>query len=171
MAGLIGTKSGTELRSPLRLFKPAYSHLGSNVGAKDIVTAVDFVHLSLTSAQIKALSASPILAIKPPTPPGTGIVIDDVTANYKYGTTQYAAGGAIQVGYGAGLSVIAASIAATFLTAPVANQAIKVIGSLASNLSSAVLNQGVYINNATGAFTTGDGTLDLWIFYTRLPMV
>ncbi len=84
----------------------------------------------------------------------------------KFLTAAFAVGGAIQLSYGTGVTTPAsATIAATFLTAPVADQSIKVAGALASALSSAVVNAAITLAAATADFTTGAGSLRLRIAF------
>lgn len=129
---------------------------------------VQTIKVPLTSAQIKTLFSAPTAVLAAP---GAGAAYDilDAFLDYAYGTTQYAAGGAIQLSYGTGVTTPAtATVAATFLTSPTASQAIKVAGALASSLLSAVANKAIYIAAATADFTTGDGTINLIINYRTL---
>ncbi len=104
--------------------------------------------------------------------PGAGNMWDiiQMVVENKFLTAAYAAGGAIQLTYGnSGVTIPAtATIAATFLTSPVADQVIKVAGALATNLSSDILNKAVSLNAATANFTTGAGSLRVRIAYRLL---
>jgi len=100
--------------------------------------------------------------------PGAGNLweIESMVVENVFLTAAFAAGGAIQASYGAGVTTPAtATIAATFLTSPVANQTIKVAGALASSLSSAVVNTAVRLAAATADFTTGSGSLIVKLVY------
>jgi hypothetical protein len=104
--------------------------------------------------------------------PGAGLFydVDSIILNYIYGTAQFAAGGAIQASYGTGTTNPAtATVAATFLTSPTANQIVKASGAIASELSSVVLNAALTLAAATADFTTGDGSLVVLVKYRVLP--
>lgn len=125
----------------------------------------------LTSAQILGMYATPVSIIPSP---GTGklIVVGRSTFVYLYGTAAYAAGGAIGLEFG-NVAHLAGEAASTTLAAATFN------GYAASNTfeltpdNTAVLANsaalGVYLSNATGAFTTGDGTLIANVNYQIVP--
>jgi hypothetical protein len=88
-----------------------------------------------------------------------------------YKTAAYANGGAIQLNYAAAAVTLpaTATVAATFLTSPVANQMIKVAGSLATQLSSSVMAAGLWLTAATADFITGAGSLVCIVKYRIVP--
>jgi hypothetical protein len=103
--------------------------------------------------------------------PGAGKAWDvlDMFVQNNFLTTAFAAGGAIQASYGAGVTNPAtANIAATFLTSPAASQDIRVAGALGSTLRSAVVNQPITLAAATADFTTGAGSLIVILTYRLL---
>lgn len=131
-------------------------------GEADIVR---YVTVAIPNAQVKTLF-SVGTAIIPAQGAGTLIEVISMVLENKFLTAAFAAGGAIQLSYGSGVTIPAsATIAATFLTSPVANQVILVAGALASNLASAVLNTAVNIAAATADFTTGAGSLVAKVAY------
>jgi hypothetical protein len=128
-------------------------------------SAISTVTVPITNAQVLAMFTTPIQLVAAP---GAGNMINviDMTVENVFLTAAFAAGGAIQASYGAGVTTPAtATIATTFLTAPAANQVIKVAGALASALSSAVLNTAVNLTCATANFTTGGGSLIVKLRY------
>lgn len=136
--------------------------IDNRVGSAQVRTSV----VTLTNAQILALFTTPI-AVVPAQGAGTLInVIDAVFENANTGVA-YAAGGALQLSYGAGVTNPAtATVAATFLTSPTVKQVIKTVGALASTAASAVVNTAVNVTNATANFTTGTGTVRVIVHYT-----
>lgn len=100
---------------------------------------------------------------------GNAWVIDEMYVENVYLTAAFAAGGAIQASYGTGVTTPAtATIAATFLTSPTANEIIAVAGALASSLSSNVLNKAITLAAASADFTTGGGSLIVKLRYRLL---
>jgi hypothetical protein len=117
------------------------------------------LQFNVPNAQVLTLFSVGTLLI-PAQGAGTLIVPGTLELENIFGTAAFAAGGAIQLSYGTGVTNPAsATIAATFLTSPTANQIIRVGGLLGSTLSSAVLNTGIYLTAATADFTTGGGSL------------
>lgn len=121
----------------------------------------------LTAAQVLGMYATPVNIIPSP---GTGklILLGRITGTVLYGTAQYAAGGALGLEWG-NVTHAAGPAASTTLAAATLN------GYTASNTfeltpdnTDALANTiglGVYLSNATGAFTTGDSTLLLNVNY------
>jgi hypothetical protein len=103
--------------------------------------------------------------------PGVGNMweIDSIVVENVFLTAAFAAGGAIQASYGAGVTTPAsATIPAAFLTGPTANQVVKVMGVVASTLASTTLNIPVRLAAATADFTTGAGSLIVKVSYRLL---
>lgn len=125
------------------------------------------VVIPIANAATKTLHSAPVQLIAAP---GTSSWIEaEIYLNYIYGTTQFASGGVIQGAYGsAGTTAATGNIAATFLTSPTANQSVKLGTLIGSVLSSAILNQALYLAAASGDFTTGDGSLVAIVIYRIL---
>jgi hypothetical protein len=123
--------------------------------------------LTLTNAQILALEATPIQVIAAP---GAGSLIQVLgwaLENLNTGTA-YVNGGAIELTYGSGGGLAAATVAATFLTSPTATETITANGGSAAAAGTASVNEGIFITNATAPFITGTGTMKVWISYNVL---
>ncbi len=123
---------------------------------------------TLTNAQLLGMYATPVLLI-PAQGAGTMILLDKMVVDYHYLTASTASGGAIQAQYGATVDgagpAASASIAAATLNG-FAGNAIMTVGSVAvSQLDAAVENVGIYLSNATGAFTTGAGSAIVYSYY------
>lgn len=127
--------------------------------------------VKLTSAQILGAYAAPV-SIIPAAGAHTWIAVKSVIAEYDYGTAQYAAGGAAGLQYDstvhAGGTAATATIAAATLNGFAANNGFTLAGASTGTMASMV-NKGIYWSNATGAFTTGDGTITLNIAYDVYP--
>jgi hypothetical protein len=122
----------------------------------------------LTSAQILALFTTPIQIVPAP---AAGFHINPVKAVLRTnpGATPYASGGIIQLALGASAGAVIGTIAAaTIITATTAQ-----VSTLIPNTwtTSKVLSdaQPLVVNNATGAFITGNGTLSITVYYTVEP--
>lgn len=152
---------------------------GAITGAKIANNAVDFAQLAqdvgasvtvnLTAAQINGMYAAPVQIVAAP---GAGklILIESILWDIAFVSAQYAAGGAIQAQYGntvhgAG-SQASASIAAATLNGVAASGFIaNGSGAATLNAPATVENTAVFMSNATGAFTTGDSTVTLYVRY------
>jgi len=128
-------------------------------------TLIRYKKQTITNAQVKALFGTGTEVIPAP---GDGKVIEvvELALVNNYSIAAFANGGAIQLSYGAGVTIPAtATVAATFLTSPAANQIIKVAGVLGTNLLSAINNVAVNLACATAEFITGSGTVTVMVSY------
>jgi hypothetical protein len=139
-----------------------YANIALDVAATATVT--------LSSAQILGMFAAPVQLLPAP---GAGnlIIIDSILWDVAFGTTQYAAGGAIQAQYGATVDgagpAASGSLAAATLNGVAASDFLSNAGSagILNVARTAALNTAVYLSNATAAFTTGNSTATLYIKY------
>ncbi len=115
----------------------------------------------ITAAQIIAAYATPLLLLAAPAS-GLVNIIDGVEYNWIYGSAVFANGGLLTLQYGstqhAGGIVVTAGISAAEVIAVTANSFSHDIPIVVSGLTSAVAATGIYISNASGAFTSGTGT-------------
>jgi hypothetical protein len=134
---------------------------------------LNVVEVSLTAAQFNGMYATPVLAIAAPGA-NKAIVVNHAVLNMTFVSAQYAAGGAVGLQYGnsahlAGAPATATE-AATDFTSAAASTLFRIGAGLSTGaLVSAAVNTAVYISNATQAFTTGDSTFKLWVWYEVIP--
>lgn len=147
-----------------------YVNLGSTTAATfatagSLTSAVQRLttQVSLSSAQILALNATPVTLVAAP---GAGkvIVVRGITLKMVTTATQYANGGALEFRYtdGSGAKVTA-DIAAAVVTAAAGTSYTSVAG-VTTSLTN-VANAAIVVNNATAAFITGTGTAVATIVY------
>lgn len=131
-------------------------------GGSQIIT------VTLSATQVNTMYTTPIELL--PAPGATQMyLIDRATLINENGGTAWTSGGAITIGYGSSVTTQALSgtVAATFLTSPTVTQVITLAGAqISTSTASTFLNQGVYINNATGVFATGTGTMKVKLQYS-----
>jgi len=121
--------------------------------------------VSLTSANIKAMNATPVTLIAGVT--GKTIVIDDICLKMTTTTTGYTGGGAVEFRYtnGSGAKVTA-DIASTVITAG-AGTSYTINKSIVTSLTG-VKDAPIVITNASAAFAAGTGT---GVIYARYHLI
>lgn len=125
-----------------------------------------YVPLSVTSANILAMFATPVTIIAAP-PVGYAIVVNNVMWQMTRSATAYVSGGVVSLVYtGGAVSPHSGTVPASVITGGagvVLNQNGPVS---AANGIVVPTNTGIDITNATGAFTTGTGTLRVYVDYS-----
>lgn len=123
---------------------------------------------TLSAADLSGAYATPV-QILAGQGANTTIIVDSFVLKIVYGTTQFADGGAANLQYGntahAGGTAATETIAAATINGWSANSMIKVAGLLGSAATTAVVNQALYLSNATASFTTGDSTFEYTLIY------
>jgi hypothetical protein len=129
--------------------------------------------VSLTAAQINGMYAAPVLLVSAP---GAGLSVVPIRVSFRIvrTSTAFAAGGAAIVQYsntvnGGGTQALDSTIASTVVTGSAGTSVTLRNGAVISDLAAAsIQNVGLYLSNATAAFTTGTGTavVDLWYHVT-----
>lgn len=127
----------------------------------------------LTAAQINGMYAAPVLVVPAPGA-GRAIVVNGLAWNFVYGSAAFASGGVVTLQYGstvhAGGTLTTTGIAAASVIGVTANSLLTDTAIPIVATSANTVNAGIYISNATGAFTTGTGTTStLTVFYTIIP--
>jgi hypothetical protein len=125
---------------------------------------------TLTNAQVLGMEATPVELLPAPGTNSVYVINKATLVNLNTGTA-YANGGAITIGYGttAATNALSGTVAATFLTSPTATEIITVAGGVTSaTAGTSLLNEPIYITNATAPFITGTGTLQIQLEYSLI---
>lgn len=134
---------------------------------------LNVVEVSLTAAQFNGMYATPVQVIAAP---GANMVniVDSCVLNMTFVSAQFAAGGVVGLQYGnsahlAGPAASATEQASDF-TGAAASTIFRIGGGLSTGAATAsAANAAIYISNATAAFTTGDSTFKVWVWYKTIP--
>ena len=124
--------------------------------------------VDLTAAQIAGMYATPVQLVAPVA--GKAIIVDSAEVVVKGTVTQFASGGAVAIQYdstvhGAGTAATATIAAAVVNNATANVYTRRIPVDLSAIASASIINIGLYISNASGAFTTGNGTATVTIRY------
>lgn len=141
-----------------------YQYDGANMVCAPPLSLIIHARVTLSSAQILALATTPV-QIVPAQGAGTIIELIGATVVYNFNTTAYAGGGNVGFAFAPNPAVRLSSQAATVFT----NASISTIaffpGASGIPTLSSVTNQALVFSAAT-AFTTGNGTADVDVWYT-----
>lgn len=140
----------------------------SNTGAFTLSSAlIQVVRTTISAAQWNGMYVTPFLLV-PAKGAGTQIVVHAIDAVMTFVSAQYADGGAIHAQYGsttlgAGTKATG-TIAAATVNGFAASSSFQLQGAQAGAANTTMDNLGIWMSNDTGAFTTGDGTwvIDVW---------
>jgi len=165
-----GVTKQVNLSQVASLFGFSNGVLQPSAGGTGVANGASYSHLSvpMTAAQWNGMYAAPYQII-PAAGANTLIYVNSAIAVMTYGTTDYANGGnvAFQYGntvHGAGLPASDAETGSDFYAAASTSFAFMgVIGPLPFSTS---INTGIYLSNASAAFTAGDSIWDINIYYT-----
>lgn len=162
------TRSGGTSTMLASAVVPAGVTIDDNRGGAGLAVST----ITLTNAQILALNTTPVQLLANADANSMYYVTQAVVVNLNTGVA-YASGGAIEIGYGTTTvttEALSGTIAATFLTTPIVPHVITLAGAqIADTTASTYAGKGIWINNATGNFTTGTGTLSVTLSYVKVP--
>jgi hypothetical protein len=135
-------------------------------------TTIKYARVSLSAAQWNGMYATPVQIVAAQGA-GTQIVVHAANLTMTFVAAQYAAGGVALLQYtntanGAGTAATG-TVAAATVNGLAASSALTLQGAQAAAAITAVQNQGIFISNQTAAFTTGDGTWVIDIWYSVRP--
>ena len=134
------------------------------VGTADLnESLVQFIQVSLSSAQILALSATPVTLVPAPAA-GKIVIVDSILVKMVRTATAYANGGALEFRYtNASGAKVTADVAAALVTGG-AGTAYAHVGGIEASITP-VAAAAIVVNNATAPFITGTGTAQISISY------
>lgn len=129
--------------------------------------------ISLTAAEINGMYAAPKLLLSAPGS-GKSIAIAKVIFKITRTATAFANGGAAIIQYdstvnGGGTQACDSTLASTVITGAAGTSHSIRNGAVISDSTATIVNKGIYLSNATGAFDTGTGTATVDIWYAVLP--
>jgi hypothetical protein len=128
--------------------------------------------VTLSSSDIQTMYTTPVQLIAAP---GSSKVIslDDVVFYLSYGTATYAGGGTVELNYDTdGTQLLGTTNVASCITTSSSNvQKGNILPISTSTFNITVgINKAIVITNNTGVFTTGDGTLKVFLKYRILTL-
>ena len=143
---------------------PVYVNAGTEASPSWSAGSVQKSVVTLSSAQILALNATPVALVAAP---GSGLttVVERIVVSFTVGT-QYANGGVLEFRYtnASGAKVTGADLAAAVITG--ASSSVTILGGNSSANVTAVSNAAIVVDNATAPFITGTGTAVVTVFYS-----
>lgn len=148
--------------------------LDCNLTNAGVLTGWTPVTLTFSSANLLACYDTPVLALAAP-PAGYFYYVSNYVAIYTYVSANYAAGGVLRLQYGNtnhGTGTTTCTMSTNLLTGSGANNRVDYgQSSNPSNVAvSVVSGVALYLTNATAAFTTGDGTLKVYVKYRLVKL-
>jgi hypothetical protein len=171
---LIGNPTGTAVAEYTEI--PIGNGLEFNAGTLDIPnTNLIYTTVAITAAQFNGMYAAPKLLIAAP---GANklILVEHMALIMTFVSADYAAGGVVAAQYdntvhGGGVLATNSEAAADFFAAASTTFHFEgITGNTVGALPfSTTVNKGLYLSNATQAFTTGDSTFVAAIWYRIVP--
>lgn len=173
---LIGNPTGTAVSEFVEV--PLGNGLDFAAGALEVSpTIINYTTVAITAAEFNGMYAAPKLLIAAA---GANklIIVKQMALVMTFVAAAYAAGGVVAAQYdstvhGAGVLATNSEAAADF--AATASTTFLFEGTSGNTVGalpfSTTVNKGLYLSNATGAFTTGDGTWVAHIWYAVVPTV
>lgn len=127
---------------------------------------------SLNSLQIQGLNGTPIEVVSQPVDVGSIVAIHGFSIRYSNGGTDYTGGGNISLQYGSvgGTGITTQLIGAGAFTAVGDDTFSYASGNLTTAITDNFSETAVYIWNATAPFLLGDGTADITVWYSIVPL-
>lgn len=134
---------------------------------------VQYAAVAVTAAEFNGMYAAPKLLVAA-AGANTLLVLDRVVLAMTYGAAAYAAGGVAHVQYddtANGAGVIASTTLAAASFQDTASTVYSFNAGVVEYPFATCANQGLYLSNITGAFTTGDSPMVAHVWYKVIPTV
>lgn len=129
------------------------------------MSGVHTVTRTITSAEIKALHATPIVLLAGR--PGGSALPFVCSFRYRFGAVAYAGGANIVIGYS---GTAALTLTTGVVTSAASNVGWAALGGIANWGADGVMINQPLLLSTTVAFTAGDGTLDVMVAYLDMPI-
>lgn len=166
--GSSGTDATFAAPNSIYIDKAANGAIWQNIGtqAAPVWSPLTPVLVNVSSANILAMNGAPVTLIAAP-PAGYSLIVNNILAEIITTATQYASGGVVTFPYhGGAVATHAGSITAATINAGAGTVLNQLGPAVAANGSIVPTATGVDITNATGAFTTGTGTMKVFFSYS-----
>lgn len=129
--------------------------------------------IALTAAQINGMYAAPVVLVAAPGA-SKAIAVNKLMFKIVRSATAFANGGAAIIQYdstvnGGGTQACDSTLASTVITGAAGTSISIRNGAIISDSTATIVNKGLYISNATGAFDTGTGTATVDVWYSVIP--
>lgn len=148
--------------------------LDGAVTSDKLDTAVlQYAAVPISAAQFNGMYAAPHLLVAA-AGANTQIILDKCVLAMTYDSAAYAAGGTVAVQWddtANGAGVIASSTLANTEFQAVASTSFFLNGGVVNAPFATTVNQGLYLSNITGAFTTGDSDFVAHVWFKIIPTV
>jgi hypothetical protein len=141
--------------------------------AKLAVTTVQYAAVPITAAEFNGMYAAPKQLVAA-AGANTLLVLDRVLLAMTYDSAAYAAGGVAHVQYddtANGAGVIASTTLAAASFQDTASTVYSFNAGVVEYPFATCVNQGLFLSNITGAFTTGDSDMVAHVWYKVIPTV
>jgi hypothetical protein len=141
--------------------------------AKIAADVLQYVAVPITAAEFNGMYAAPVELVAA-AGANTLLVLDRVILAMTYGSAAYAAGGVAHVQYddtANGAGVIASTTLAAASFQDTASTSYSFNAGVVEYPFTTTVNQGLFLSNITGAFTTGDSDMVAHVWYKAIPTV
>jgi hypothetical protein len=149
------------------------------IGAEKVLSSMvspllmKYAVVSLSASEFNGMYAAPVVLVAAGGA-NTLITLHRAELLMTYVSAQYQAGGVVAIQYddtanGAGIIASTTQAAADFFDAVSTANAFE--GGIVKQPFSTCVNKGLYLSNVTQAFTTGDSTFEMHLWYSEVPTV
>jgi hypothetical protein len=174
-----GVATSVALSGDVTVSNAGVTAIGANKVLSSMISplVLKYVAVAVTAAEFNGMYAAPKLLLAAGGA-NTLIVLERAILSMTFVSAAYAAGGVVGLQYdatthGAGVAASNTEAAADFFAA--ASTAFQFTGvsgnTVAISPFTTTVNKGLYLSNLTGAFTTGDGTWVVHLWYKVIPTV